>query len=308
MADRLRAWWEGCAVADIVDQPPALPAERDPAPLAEVPERPAANVETFSEDPADGRYWTPRRIAVAERLWGEGEIAPGGVERTLDMIRVFGLRKEVNVLNIGPGLGGTAHHIAKEFDAWVIGYEEDPYLVEAAVDRMARAGLSKKAEMNQADFAELELRANIFDCAFGRETLYTVADRENLLMAIQDGLKAHCPLLFSDYFVARGREDDAEVHRWMEAEPETVHPWSIEEAEEVLCQTNFELRVIEDMSATIRDDVFAGWARFVEAHKATGIPPDLMEAVLDAAELWARRVAALDSGAVSVQKIFALKI
>jgi hypothetical protein len=65
--------------------------------------------------------------------------------------------------------------------------------------------------------------------------------------------------------------------------------------------------VAEDFTATYREDVFAGWASFVEAKEGGGIPEHLLKDVLSMAELWAGRVAALDSGAVTVHRFVALK-
>jgi cyclopropane fatty-acyl-phospholipid synthase-like methyltransferase len=313
LRERVLAWWHGRSVAGVEkelrddgDSEIASDDEEDGGGKARINR--SALAQDFGEENNDGRFWTKKRIAVTEQLWGEGEITPGGAERTLEMIGAFGLGTEVNVLNIGMGLGGTSCRITGQYQGWVTGYEQDPDLAAAALARAQQAGVSKKAEMNHAQLGDIELRANIFDCAFSREAFYMVEDRESLLMAVQDGLKGHCPLLFTDYFVTKGHEDDPAVAKWIEAEPAPVFPWSVIEAQESLCQSNFELRVVEDISASVRRDIFAGWDSFVQGCEKTGIPSTVLDTVLELAELWGHRVEALDSGAVTVQKIVALKI
>jgi cyclopropane fatty-acyl-phospholipid synthase-like methyltransferase len=313
LLERVLAWWHGRRVADeekeLSDDGNSQSASEDEEESGGRSRRaPSVLEQDFGADDNDGRFWTKKRIAVTEQLWGEGEITPGGAERTLEMIGAFGLGTEVNVLNIGVGLGGTSRRITGQYHGWVTGFEQDPDLAAAALVRAQQAGVAKKAEMNHAKLGDIELRANLFDCAFSRDAFYMVEDRDSLLMAVQDGLKGHCPLLFTDYFVTTGREDDPAVGKWIEAEPAPVYPWSVIEAQESLCQSNFELRVVEDISAAVRGDIFAGWATFVQGCEKTGIPSNVLDTVLELAELWGHRVAALDSGAVTVQKIVALKI
>jgi len=305
---RLRAWWEGCPVADLGPDaiPDAAPVETPP-PSQETPP-PAASPGAEVDDPDDGSYWIDRRIEVAELLWGEGNATPGGTSRTMEMIGAFGVGQKVNVLNVGAGLGGAARAIAAEFDAWVTGYEQDANLAAAAAARSEKAGLAKRAAISHALQGEVELRANVFDCAFSRESLYTAEGREELIAVIQEALKPRCPILFTDYFITEGREDDPAVRRWMAAEPVEVIPWTVDQVHQILQQSNFELRVAEDVTATYREDVFQGWANFVEAKDGSGISERLLTDVLSMAELWAGRVAALDSGAVTIHMIIALKI
>ncbi len=320
LGKRLFAWWEGCSVADISNRTidpdnDDISEDNDGFDEDEEPVLPVArsvHTEDYGDDEDDGEddgpFWNTKRIAVTEKLWGVGTTTPGGVERTLYMMVAFGLGKEVNVLNIGPGLGGDALQIAKKYDSWVTSYEQDSELAAVAIARAEQAGLSKKAQFHHTAYSEIDLRNEIFDCAFSRDVLFTVEDRDDLLMTVMESLKPQCPLLFTDYFVTEGREDDPTIRDWIEAETATVNPWSVAEAEEALRQSNFELRVVEDISETVRKDIFAGWSGFVEESEGPGIHPQLLKTVVQIAELWGRRVAALDSGALTMHRIVALKI
>ena len=229
---RLRAWWHGASVQEVL----AAEAERGGGDNAAVLELIGAVVEE-PEPEGPGAFWSNSRIAVTEMLFGNGEIVPGGTEGTLDMIGAFGLGQEVNVLNIGAGLGGSARAIASEYEGWVTAYEPDAALAEAALDparlrnlkkttggsslkpMKVRMKLSDKATIQHADLETLEIKPGVYDCAFSRDVLFTVANRSRLVEGIFEGLKPFSPFVFTDYFVAEGAADDPRVLRWMQSEP-----------------------------------------------------------------------------------------
>lgn len=86
-----------------------------------------------------------------------------------------------------------------------------------------------------------------------------------------------------------------------------IHSWSLVEAKKMLTETGFDLRVIDNMTAQFRSDIFEGFAQFVSAHERARIPHELLEPLLEFAELWGHRVAALDAGVIEVYKLVALR-
>ena len=52
--------------------------------------------------------WPQARIAVAESLWGEGFLFPGGEEETLRLVKPLGLSAAAGLLLVGAGAGGPA--------------------------------------------------------------------------------------------------------------------------------------------------------------------------------------------------------
>lgn len=293
------------------------------APVMELIDSVVDAPESEPEGPAP--FWSGARVAVTEMLFGTGEIVPGGTERTLDMICAFGLGQEVNVLNIGAGLGGSARAIASEHEGWVTAYEGDAALAEAAGDparaqpvktsaggsslkpMKVKMRMSDKATVQHADLETLEIKPGVYDCAFSRDVLFTVANKARLLEAIFEGLKPFSPLMFTDYFVAEDAMEDPRVLRWMQQEPRPVHPWSWADAGKMLSEIGYDLRVDEDTTAQQRRDIFQGFADFVAAHEKGGISGDIVEALLSFAELWGNRVLVMDAGLVTVRKVVALR-
>src|SRR5579864_1581873 len=101
---RFRAWWEG------YDLPPRdQPAEAlDAAPATAKAARPApARADSKQPDPNAGALdrhgkplWSATRIEVAEKLWGEGFIGPGGADYVPDLVKPLGLDKTMSVLDL----------------------------------------------------------------------------------------------------------------------------------------------------------------------------------------------------------------
>ncbi|MBT3793310.1 MAG: methyltransferase domain-containing protein [Rhodospirillales bacterium] len=304
---RIMAWWEGQDVDEYKQLKAVADAEKE---VEDADGEPALKVVAGGKDKTDQgpqAYWNPSRILVAELLWGEGEVIPGGSERTMEMVSSFGIQKETNVLNIGAGLGGAIRDIAKKFDVWVSAYEADAELAQAGVEMSIKAGLSKKAEIEHADMENLTVREEHFACAFSREALYMVKDKEKLLTSVQEGLKMDSSLLITDYVVAEGRADDPAIAKWKEVQSRPIYLWSPAEAQEMLRQLNFEVRVDQDITAQVRGDIFAGWEKFITSHERDGVPPQLQQALLETATDWAYCVEAMDSGALLVYRLVAIK-
>lgn len=320
---RFRAWWHGCPVESLPHHAPDLPRETrtgtigqsDPRPSLTDPGVPAPDAEaegTGTADVEDGLdrpgFWTAERMIVAQKLWGEGALQPGGIERSLQMIAPLGLGRESSIIQIGAGLGGEARAMASRHGAWVTALEGDPVLVRLAQAESRRAGLERQAVVAYEDLGNLSVRAHYFDGAFSRETLHTVEDKPGLLAALQEGLKENAPLMLSDLFLAPGvASDDSRLDAWRRAEPGAVFPVPAAEINEGLRQLMFDLRADEDITEAYRTDILAGWERFIADHEAEGLPQSLRRAVVSMAELWGRRMMALESGLLVVRRFLAIR-
>jgi hypothetical protein len=99
----------------------------------------------------DDPIWSSARIGVAEALWGEGFLFPGGGPEMLRLATPLGLSAASSLLLIGAGSGGPSRCIAEEFGVWVTGYEANVRLVELANERSKRAGLGRRAQVELWD-------------------------------------------------------------------------------------------------------------------------------------------------------------
>lgn len=325
---RFRAWWDGRSLADVIAEEArraaaqALTAEDEGA--ADAAGKAVVENSAPDPDPDPDLPWTPSRIAIHEAVFGPGAVAPGGSERTLDMISAFGLGREVNVLELGSELGGAARAIARKCDAWVTGYEPDPVLAAAAMapERCAevmsggslgrssqsfKIKLADKARIERADLTALQFKPGIYDCAFAREFLHRVAEPAPLLEETFIGLKPSCPLLLTDYFVVEGKENHPDLRSWLDTELQPLRLRTVEEVHKMLTEIGYDLRISDDITAQYRQDLFNDLRRFVGGHETTGVPPRLVRPLLMLGETWARRLMALDAGLVTIHKLVALR-
>ncbi|MCZ6483558.1 MAG: methyltransferase domain-containing protein [Alphaproteobacteria bacterium] len=306
---RFLAWWQGKNSEDVAAEP-GSDDESLKETLAKKTLPGVASLEFKAEEAAPeltDKNWPAERIKIVETIWGPGFIGPGGSEQVLKLVRPFGMNSSMNVLDLGAGLGGPARAIAEDSKAWLTGMEGSDALAAAGMERSVNAGMSKKAPVNHADFETIELRPNFFDRVFSKEALFTVADKEHLFKMVFTALKNEGQFVFTDYMVReRGAESQA-VKDWIEHEPVQPHLWSPDRTEAYLKRLTFDIRVVEDITKAARRRIFEGWQKFIDTHEPGSIPDELVPSLVDEAEHWARRVAALDSGNIRMYRIYALK-
>jgi SAM-dependent methyltransferase len=326
---RLHAWWKtSSSYEDPMSNDPRRATKRSGHSDHETDSSPnergtKADDSTLSGGPSGG-HWSAARIAVHETLFGNSEIRPGGPRRTRDVLAGMELNKNMNVLHIGAELGGTARVIAMDHHCRVTGLEADPDLARAAMasHRIAKSlgsandsapksrtniDLHDMARVSHADLEHLKLDAKSYDCAIAREVLHTLGDKASLCRAVFEALKPGASFLITDYFVAEGAENSPQSHGWIAREPRAMSPCTFAEARKFLTDAGFQLRSVANITPQHRSDIFNSFARFVVAHERGGVAPDLIEPLLELAELWTNRVAALDAGTVEVCKLVAVR-
>lgn len=290
---RLKAWWDGNELV--------LKARAGEAPPAPEPRKVVGY-----RDPA--RPWETPRVQMLQAIWGQGFWAPGGREYGQRLAKPFGLTPAMSLLDLGAGLGGPARACVEEFGVWVSGVERDPELAVAGKEISTLAGLAKKAEIAPYDPDQFEIPQRSFDCILAREILFTAADKPRLLRVIERGLKPHGQFVFTDYVLSGpGRETSPTVGAWMQHEPTTPHPWTMDDYTRCLNELKFDIRTAVDETAAFRDLILSGWADYTQAAASASLDPELARCLVEEVELWARRVAAIDAGDLRLYRVYALK-
>ena len=75
---------------------------------------------------------------------------------------------------------------------------------------------------------------------------------------------------------------------------------------ELMEDLKLEMRVQEDITDKFRPMITQSWTGFVESLEKGNVSPERAEALIQEAEMWTRRVAALDSGDLRVCRIHAI--
>ncbi|RMD63872.1 MAG: methyltransferase domain-containing protein [Alphaproteobacteria bacterium] len=289
--ERFWAWWEGYEIKPPPPRPITTPSSGHDVRFE--PERP---------------FWETARVRLAQDLWGEGFITPGDAEYVSSMAKYFGLDPAMSVLDIGAGLGGATRTMSENFGVWVTGLESRPELVEAGMALSVKSGLAKRAPVVAFDPANLEGKPNSIDCIFSKDFMYSIKDKAEFLKSVEMLLKSRGQFLFTDYVIDRKKGRTSGVEEWIEKEPTAVHPWSVEDYREVLSQLHMDIRVVEDNTQTCKAIISKGWADFARRIEAAGdVEPDMATALLEEADLWARRMALFDAGELKVCRFHVLK-
>jgi len=246
------------------------------------------------------------RVKVAQWLWGDGCVMPGDAHFVLELVTPLGLTPAMSMLDLAAGLGGTARAIAQAFGTYVTGLERSEERARLGMQMSVEANLAKRAAIAHYDPETVELRPKGFDCVLGRGATYNVGDKERLLRTLATGLKQRGQLLLNEFTVDRAAGQRPELAAWIARESFPPQLWTIDQYADCLGSLGFDVRIIEDLSNTYRAMIIAGWAHMLEEIDLRAMPRQHRVTVVDEAELWMHRIAALESGALRIYKIYAL--
>jgi SAM-dependent methyltransferase len=284
---RLHAWWEGFDLPD----PDAVRA---------------AAARKLAETPAAPLSQQVDRLAISQLLWGTGFLEPGGPEHIMTLVKPFGLNQEKSMVDLSAGLGGPTRHVSHEFDVYITGLERVPEIAERGMTMSVDLGVAKKALIRSYDPEKLELRAGGFDCALAQQLLYGVEDKDGFLRQLNQALKPRGHFAFTDYVLLEGAEAPEAMAAWKSSERVVPHPWTKAQYQKGLAATGFDLRVTEDLTETYRSQIAEGWNSLIQRVDLRRMPKPEMLALMDEAELWIRRLNALNAGALGVMRFYAL--
>jgi SAM-dependent methyltransferase len=271
-------WW----------RPPVTEALRAAAEPSPVP------IATLAED--DDPVWPSARIGVVERLWGEGFLFPGGGDEVLRLAKPLGLSAASSLLLVGAGVGGPPRLIASEFGVWVTGYEANPRLVELANERSRRAGLGRRAQVEQWDPDVPKFPRRYFHHGIVIDAL-RVADPEALLHAISLALKPGGQLVLLET-VSDLPLDRAEpiVGTWARLDHRGPEVPSELGVTTVLGRLGFDVRIVEDVSRREMEEAVQGWQRAVKGWAQMHPSLRQVTVVVREAELWLARFRLMRAG------------
>ncbi len=143
-------------------------------------------------------FYQPENIKIFEAIYDKGLISLGGfsaVERMFEGLQL----QEKNLLDIGFGLGGMAHHLAKTRDAWVTGIEIYPWMTEYA------AKMSPLSIKDRVKFVvynpdnTIPLASASMDLVYSKGVLTNVQDKKSLFCEIARVLKVGGQICLIDW-------------------------------------------------------------------------------------------------------------
>jgi hypothetical protein len=235
--------------------------------------------------------WSPERLEVVDLLWGKGFQFPGGEIETLHLAKPMGLSAASSLLLLGAGSGGPPCCIANSLGGWVTGFESDPCLVAAALDRSIRGGLGRRAQIETWDPASPFFERNQYHHGLALEPLKQGLP-EPTLAALSMALKPAGQFVLLET-VADGPLDasDPVVAGWRRLEGRRLDMVPGELAiTRVLGRLGFDVRIVEDLSQRHMQQAVVGWRRAVRGMQHARPTAREAACLIQEAELWLLRM------------------
>ncbi len=192
----------------------------------------------------------------------------GGVEATEAFLDPLGITAEMEVLDIGSGIGGTARFIAGRYGAQVTGVDLTPAFVATAKILSARVGLGRRTRFVEGSALALPVEAAAYDLATLFHVGMNIEDKAGLFREVARVLKPGGRFAVFDLMTRDGRPLDFPVP-WSTA-PETsfvTKPDAYRTAAEAAGLTPLAERDCYDYATAFFERVMA------QAAKADGPPP-----------------------------------
>jgi len=150
---------------------------------------------------------TPEEV-TREDLANLDEIHIRGLEATLELGKLAGLKPGMRVLDVGCGVGGPARTLAAEFGCEVVGLEIVGEFCSAAAMLTEWVGMTDRVSFREGDMRAMPFPDADFDLVFTQHTVMNVADKAALFAEVRRVLKS--PGGFLLYEVCG--DDDAALH------------------------------------------------------------------------------------------------
>ena len=282
---RVRAWWYGIDFRDLA-----------PAPMVEE----EMTVETTAEEaPLD-------RLALLQQVWGQGFLMPGGTEQIMTLVKPFGVNPAMSLLDLTAGLGGASRHVSATFDVYITAMERAAEIARRGHAMSVDAGLGRKVPVSAYDPESVELRPHAFDAVYAQFLTTGVTDKERLLREVMRCLKPRGQFSFFDFTLRDAEADDPRVEKLRRIERYPMLPWRVSQYIDALTASGFDCRIAEDYTEVYRGRVMEGLTHIMKMVEPQNLPKSHLLALLEEAELWGQRMAAIDSGALSVYRFYAV--
>ncbi len=303
LKERLHAWWNGYELQRTSSANDGASggavgggakADGDPAGL--------------DANAGEGDGWSETRRQLAQEIWSPGFVVPGGNDYVENLVSGCSLTEAETMLEIGVGMGGGTRTIIGKFGNYVTGYERDTELAAAAVRHAVTYDIDDKLEVIHAPFEALNLKKSYFRAALIRDILYTVEDKASMIAEIADSLKSGEAYLVMTDFLFSADDESPELAAWKAVEERPVYPWTEAELLKCLEASGVQPRIVEDEGEDYRAMVVGAWSDYLKTVQGKEVSDEMGREMAREGEFWARRSAAIESGALKYFRIEGIKI
>ena len=188
-------------------------------------------------------------IRKYEAIYGRNFISPGGEATAREILSLVAITPNMDILDVGCGLGGAAFLIARTFGARVHGIDLSWNMLQIAQERCREAQLTQAVTFEHADILRYQRPAS-FDLVHSRDVFLHIHDKTGLFDAIRRCLRPGGLLLFSDYLCRAGTKS-ADFAAYIRGRGYDL--LSLEAYRTLLEQAGFEMLLAQDRTADFID-------------------------------------------------------
>lgn len=135
-------------------------------------------------------------VPVFEAIYGPGLISLGGYDAVTRMFDGILIRGKT-LLDIGSGIGGMAHFLAKDYNARVIGLEIHPWMAEFAIQRMPSE--ERASFVCYSGHEPIPIASSSIDFVYSKGVLTNIENKAPLLMEVKRVLKPNGAICLVDW-------------------------------------------------------------------------------------------------------------
>jgi len=181
-----------------------------------------------------------------EVLMGE-EIHIGGKKETDILAEKAGIKKTSYILDVCSALGGPARHLARKYGCRVTGLDATGKMVNEAISRTERDGLSHLVSFRLGNALDIPFHAGTFDAVWGQDAWCYITDKERLIREANRVLGTSGVIAFTDW-IQTGKMADKEYE---ELNTFMVFPYmeTLDGYEKILEEKDFVIVEKEDLSS-----------------------------------------------------------
>lgn len=163
-------------------------------------------VDALRADGKDLDSLTPADLALVD------EFHISGREATVELAELAGVHRDMHVLDVGSGVGGSARYLASEFGCRVTGVDLTPQYCEAATALSKMVGLERLVEFHCGSALEMPFDDASFDLAWTQHAQMNIADKPRLYQEIARVLRPGGRFAFHDILAGPGGPPHFPVH------------------------------------------------------------------------------------------------
>ena len=123
--------------------------------------------------------YQPENASLFEAIYGPGLISLGGYEAVRRMFTDMSLRGKT-LLDIGSGIGGMAHYLAKEFGARVVGLEIHSWMTAYAKQTAPNEIQDQVRFVCYSGSEPIPVNSGSIDIVYSKGVLTNIADKKPL--------------------------------------------------------------------------------------------------------------------------------